>query len=119
MILPLAQDHKRAGDSGEHRPEHGRDGRLLPGRRRHAGPPRAASRPRSSSPSVEAIAAEGIDFRGTLFIGLMLTASGPKVLEYNTRFGDPETQAVLPRLATDLLALLWGRGPGKARGLPP
>jgi phosphoribosylamine--glycine ligase len=58
-------------------------------------------------PSVDAIAAEGIDFCGTLFIGIMLTPEGPSVLEYNTRFGDPETQVVLPRLETDVLALLW------------
>ena len=58
-------------------------------------------------PSVRAIADEGIDFRGTLFIGLMLTPTGPSVIEYNTRFGDPETQVVLPRLETDVLALLW------------
>jgi phosphoribosylamine--glycine ligase len=58
-------------------------------------------------PSVNAIAAEGIDFRGTLFIGIMLTPEGPSVLEYNTRFGDPETQVVLPRLKTDLVEILW------------
>src|SRR5690606_37633325 len=58
-------------------------------------------------PSVDAIADEGIDFRGTLFIGIMLTAQGPQVLEYNTRFGDPETQVVLPRIKSDVLDLLW------------
>jgi phosphoribosylamine--glycine ligase len=64
-------------------------------------------------PSVDAIAAEGIDFRGTLFIGIMLTADGPKVLEYNTRFGDPETQVVLPRLRTDVVSLLWAAAHGE------
>jgi len=58
-------------------------------------------------PSVDAIAAEGIDFRGTLYIGIMLTPTGPQVLEFNTRFGDPETQVLFPRLATDPVALLW------------
>src|SRR5471032_2910964 len=67
-------------------------------------------------PSVNAIADEGIAFRGTLFIGVMLTPAGPSVLEYNTRFGDPETQAVLPRLETDLLALLWAAARGKLAG---
>ena len=67
-------------------------------------------------PSVDAIASEGIDFYGTLFIGIMLTAQGPSVLEFNTRFGDPETQAVLPRLASDTLALLWAAAKGTLRG---
>ena len=67
-------------------------------------------------PSVRAIADEGIDFRGTLFIGLMLTPTGPSVIEYNTRFGDPETQVVLPRLETDVLALLWAAANGALRG---
>jgi len=67
-------------------------------------------------PSVDAIAAEGIKFRGTLFIGIMLTADGPSVLEYNTRFGDPETQVVLPRIQSDVLALLWAAAEGKLRG---
>jgi phosphoribosylamine--glycine ligase len=68
-------------------------------------------------PSVDAIAAEGIDFRGTLFIGLMLTTGGPQVLEYNTRFGDPETQVILPRLATDPLALMWAATRGRLKGI--
>jgi len=67
-------------------------------------------------PSVDAIASEGIAFRGTLFIGIMLTADGPKVLEFNTRFGDPETQCVLPRLGSDLLALLWAASTGTLAG---
>src|SRR6185503_2072409 len=67
-------------------------------------------------PSVEAIAAEGMEFRGTLFIGVMLTADGPRVIEYNVRFGDPETQVVLPRVANDLLALLWAAARGELAG---
>ena len=49
--------------------------------------------------------AEGRDFVGILFVGLMLTEDGPKVLEYNARFGDPETQVVLPRMKTDLVEM--------------
>ncbi|MDA8218971.1 MAG: phosphoribosylamine--glycine ligase [Dehalococcoidales bacterium] len=64
-------------------------------------------------PTVAALAAEGIVYQGVLYAGLMMTAEGPKVLEYNVRFGDPETQAVLPRLKTDLvdiaLAVAHGR----------
>ena len=51
-------------------------------------------------------AAEGIDFRGILYPGIMLTKSGPKVLEFNARFGDPETQVYLTRLENDLVELL-------------
>ena len=67
-------------------------------------------------PSVEAIATEGIDFRGTLFIGIMLTAEGPSVIEYNARFGDPETQVVLPRIDGDVLLLLWSAARGELAG---
>ncbi len=57
-------------------------------------------------PIVDALARRGTPFHGVLYAGLMMTADGPRVLEYNTRFGDPETQAVLPRLKSDLLHLL-------------
>jgi phosphoribosylamine--glycine ligase len=57
-------------------------------------------------PVVDELRRRGTPFHGVLYAGLMLTADGPKVLEYNTRFGDPETQAVLPRLRSDLPALL-------------
>jgi phosphoribosylamine--glycine ligase len=52
------------------------------------------------------MANEGIPFKGILYIGLMLTKTGPKVLEYNCRFGDPETQVVIPRLKTDLIDIV-------------
>ncbi len=54
-------------------------------------------------PTMAAMKAEGREFKGILFVGLMLTADGPKVLEYNARFGDPETQVVLPRMKTDII----------------
>lgn len=57
-------------------------------------------------PTVRAMNAEGRPFRGCLYFGLMLTKDGPKVIEYNCRFGDPETQAVLPLLETDLLTVM-------------
>ena len=53
--------------------------------------------------TVDAMAAEGREFKGIIFFGLMLTADGPKVLEYNARFGDPEAQVVLPRMKTDIV----------------
>jgi phosphoribosylamine--glycine ligase len=57
-------------------------------------------------PIVDDLRARGTPFHGVLYAGLMVTADGPKVLEYNARFGDPETQAILPRLQSDLLELL-------------
>ena len=54
-------------------------------------------------PTIKAMNEEGRPFKGVLFLGLILTQDGPKLLEYNARFGDPETQVVLPRLRTDLL----------------
>jgi phosphoribosylamine--glycine ligase len=59
-------------------------------------------------PVLDELARRGIAFHGCLYAGLMLTAEGPKVLEFNVRFGDPETQAILPRLRSDLLELLEG-----------
>ena len=57
-------------------------------------------------PTIRAMKAEGREFRGCLYFGLMLTKNGPKVIEYNCRFGDPETQVVLPLLETDLLTVM-------------
>ena len=112
-LLPIAQDHKRAGDN-DTGPNTGGMGTYSPAE--VVTPALLARIDREiCRPSVEAIAAEGIDFRGTLFIGLMLTADGPQVLEYNTRFGDPETQVILPRLATDPLALMWAATQGRLR----
>jgi phosphoribosylamine--glycine ligase len=114
VILPTSQDHKRIGD-GDTGPNTGGMGTYSPAE--VVTPALLAQIEREIvKPSVDAIAAEGIDFRGTLFIGIMLTPSGPSVLEYNTRFGDPETQVVLPRLQTDLLALLWAAARGELRG---
>ena len=115
VMLPVAQDHKRIGD-GDTGPNTGGMGAYSPA---EVVTPELLERIEREivRPSVNAIAAEGIDFRGTLFIGLMLTPVGPSVIEYNTRFGDPETQVVLPRLKTDLLALLWAAARGELGGM--
>jgi phosphoribosylamine---glycine ligase len=57
-------------------------------------------------PTIKAMALEGMPYKGVLYTGLMMTEQGPKVLEYNARFGDPETQAILPRLDTDLIEII-------------
>jgi len=63
-------------------------------------------RERILEPTVKGFQADGLDFKGVLFIGLMITEEGPKVIEFNNRFGDPETQSVLPRMKTDLLDIM-------------
>ncbi len=69
-------------------------------------------------PTLATLGRQGIDYRGVLYCGLMFTPEGPKVLEYNVRFGDPETQAVLPRLTSDLGQLLASAADGQL-GAPP
>jgi phosphoribosylamine--glycine ligase len=115
LILPTSQDHKRIGD-GDVGPNTGGMGAYSPA---EVVTPALFERIDREivAPSVKAIAEEGIEFRGTLFIGIMLTPTGPSVIEYNARFGDPETQVVLPRLATDLLAILWAAALGKLAGM--
>jgi len=105
VILPTSQDHKRIGD-GDTGPNTGGMGTYSPA---EVVTPELLRRIEDDivRPSVNAIADEGLDYCGTLFIGIMLTPAGPSVIEYNARFGDPETQVVLPRLDSDLLELLW------------
>ena len=64
-------------------------------------------------PLLHGLLQEGINFRGLLYPGLMITSEGPRVLEFNCRFGDPETQALLPRMKSDLLPLLESTIDGK------
>lgn len=114
VILPTSQDHKRIGD-GDTGPNTGGMGTYSPA---EVVTPELLARIENEivRPSVNAIANEGLDYCGTLFVGIMLTPAGPSVIEYNARFGDPETQVVLPRLATDLLALLWAAAKGQLAG---
>jgi len=69
-------------------------------------------------PLVGALRRRGIDYRGVLYAGLIITVDGPRVLEYNVRFGDPETQVVLPRLTEDLTGLLAEAAAGRLRTEP-
>jgi phosphoribosylamine--glycine ligase len=68
-------------------------------------------------PVLAELAARGTPFVGLLYAGLMLTGEGPRVLEFNCRFGDPETQSILPRLEGDFLGALWAAAAGELRGL--
>jgi phosphoribosylamine--glycine ligase len=70
-------------------------------------------------PTVRALAEEGAPYVGTLYAGCILTAAGPEVLEYNCRFGDPETQVVLPRLDSDLLEILQAAVEGRLNEVRP
>jgi phosphoribosylamine---glycine ligase len=73
---------------------------------------------RAVEPTLAWLRSEGIDYRGVLYAGLMLTPQGPKVLEYNVRFGDPETQVVLPRMRSDLATLLAQAADGSMQEQP-
>ena len=98
--MVIAQDHKRAYD-GDKGPNTGGMGAYSP-------VPQISDRSRADNayetvvvPTVKAMTAEGIPFTGILYAGLILTDKGPKVIEFNARFGDPETQVVLPRMTSD------------------
>lgn len=114
-VVPLcaAQDFKRLGD-GDAGPNTGGMGAYSP----MAGIDAATTAmllERCVTPLVEAMVRRGIDYRGVLYAGLMLTAEGPKVIEFNARMGDPETEVVVPRLATDLAQLLTEVAEGNLR----
>jgi phosphoribosylamine--glycine ligase len=102
-LMPPARDHKRVGE-GDTGPNTGGMGAVTSSEvlddetlARCVG--------EIVEPTLEGARADGLDFRGILFVGLMLTGEGPRVLEYNVRFGDPETQAILVRLRSDLYSI--------------
>ena len=102
--MPASQDHKRAYD-GNQGPNTGGMGAISPPPQYT---PELAQRCMEEifQPTIDALRAEGRPFQGVLYFGLMLTPSGPKVVEYNARFGDPECQVVLSLLDTDLMDIL-------------
>ena len=117
-IVPMisSMDHKRAWD-GDLGPNTGGMGTVAPN---PFYTPAVAARCMEEIflPTVRAMAAEGSPFRGCLYFGLMLTKDGPKVIEYNCRFGDPETQVVLPLLKSDLLTVMQAVTEGRLADCP-
>jgi phosphoribosylamine--glycine ligase len=115
-ILPLAtaQDHKRAFD-GDTGPNTGGMGAYSPAT---VMTPELIARTLSEiiEPTARGMAARSMPYQGVLYAGLMLTADGPKLIEYNARFGDPETQVLMPRLESDLLELLYATATGQLQG---
>ncbi len=111
LVLEPVQDHKQVGE-GDTGPNTGGMGVFSPvstlNRRLHK-----QIEQRLLIPTLHGLRKEGIDFRGVLFLGLMLTDSGPRVIEYNVRFGDPECQALMRRLKGDLLAILLATAEGR------
>lgn len=116
VLLPPAQDYKRAldgdrgantGGMGAYSPVPIVDDRVLD-----------EIMARFIAPTLAALRARGIDYRGVLYAGLMFTADGPKLIEYNVRFGDPECQVVLPRLTSDVAQLLREAADGRLESTP-
>ena len=103
-LMSSSQDHKRAGD-GDTGLNTGGMGTFSPSPF-YTDEVDAYCREHIYQKTLDAMAQEGRPFRGVLYFGLMLTADGPRVLEYNTRFGDPETQVVLPRMKSDIIDVM-------------
>ncbi len=115
LPMPYACDHKAVFDGGRG-PNTGGMGAFSP-------PPFVDAalheriRREIVEPAVAALANEGSPYRGTIYPGLMITRAGPQVIEFNCRFGDPETQVILPRLAGDLFEPIWGAATGGLNGI--
>ncbi|USU07551.1 phosphoribosylamine--glycine ligase [Sphingomonadaceae bacterium OTU29MARTA1] len=111
MPFGSAQDHKRVGE-GDTGPNTGGMGAYSPAPVLTAELERQAIE-RIVAPTVKAMADEGTPFSGVLYAGLMLTSAGPKLIEYNARFGDPECQVLMPRFEGDLIALMLAVAKGR------
>ena len=116
LAFASAQDHKRVGD-GDTGPNTGGMGAYSPAPIVDEAMEARIMR-EIVEPTLAGMAAEGAPFKGVLFVGLMIGADGPKLIEFNVRFGDPETQAMLPRLEEDLLAVLLGCAAGAMADRP-
>jgi phosphoribosylamine--glycine ligase len=117
LILEPVVDHKQAGD-GDTGPNTGGMGVFTPVPTLTRRIQRQIEQ-RIIVPAVHALRREEIDYRGVLYAGLMITESGPRVLEFNARFGDPEAQALVRRLKGDLLAILLATAKGELAGVEP
>jgi phosphoribosylamine--glycine ligase len=117
LAMPFAKDHKRAYD-GDAGPNTGGMGVFSPV---PDGTPDLATavQEQITQPLVRALAEAGAPFAGTIYPGLMLTPGGPKVLEVNCRFGDPETEVLLPRLESDLFQVLYSAATGDLAAVSP
>ncbi len=115
LYLASSQDHKRALD-GDLGPNTGGMGAYAPAPVVTPAVLEAVDR-RIVAPTLRGLAEEGTPYRGCLYVGLMIRDGAPRVVEYNCRFGDPETQAVLPLLESDLFELLAGAARGELGGL--
>ncbi len=110
VMLPPSQDHKRVGE-GDTGPNTGGMGAYAPAGVVTPEVERAVVK-KIVEPTLRGLKAEGIDYRGTLYVGIMITAEGPKVVEFNVRFGDPECQVLLPLLASDPVELMYSCATG-------
>ncbi len=113
-VLDPCQDHKQVGE-GDVGPNTGGMGSYCPTPLSTDSVMEEVSRDVLVS-TVDALRREGIEFRGVLYAGIMLTVGGPRVLEFNTRFGDPETQPLMARLQGDLVEILWRTAGGELDG---
>ncbi len=114
-LMPPARDHKRIGE-GDTGPNTGGMGAITDSSVVEAEALQRIER-EIVEPTLRGAAEEGFPFKGILFVGLMLTPEGPKVLEYNVRFGDPETQAILVRLESDLFQIFQAMTAGNLSGI--
>jgi len=111
VALPLAQDHKRIGE-GDTGPNTGGMGAYAPAPLLDTAGLEAVKR-KVLEPTLAALRARGIDYRGVIYAGLMLTEAGPSVIEFNCRFGDPECETLMPLLGPELAAVLLACARGR------
>jgi phosphoribosylamine--glycine ligase len=116
VLLPPAQDHKRIGE-GDRGPNTGGMGAYAPAPLLDQQGLEAVRR-QVLEPTLAALRHRGIDYRGVIYAGLMLTASGPQVIEFNCRFGDPECETLMPLLGPELAAVLLACARGNLEQAP-